>query len=247
MNTYLINVEKEFYKLKSRKKYFVFLIIAAVVVAVRALGTVLIAKLTDGSVTLNGNIALEMLRFLAEILVPIIIFMAAADLFSTQMREDTLKADLIRPVTRLKLLLAKVTAIMLMSALYFGVFFIVCVITQLITGSSFRFVPYSLLAYLLDLIPLINIALMAVLINLIAASPSMAMVLCLAVYVVMKYFSYYVSGVGQMLFTSYALWHNLWIGSIMPFSAMIGKLGILFGSMLILFSVSYIIFDRKDI
>lgn len=247
MNTYLINVEKEFFKLKSRKKYFIFLVIAAGVVALRALGTMLVSKLTDGSVVLSGNLALEMLRFLAEILVPIIIFMACTDLFSTQMREDTLKADLMRPVTRLKLFSAKITAVMLISALYFGVFFVVCVIMQLITGSSFRFVPHSLLAYVLDLIPLINVTLMAALINLIAASPSMAMVLSLAVYVIMKYFSYYVSGVGQMLFTSYALWHNLWIGSAMPFSAMIGKLGILFGSMLILFSVSYIIFDRKDI
>lgn len=247
MNTFLINTKKEFYKLRGRKKYFIFLIVCAGAVALRAGGSVLISRLSGGSVKITGNIPLEMLRFLAEVLVPLMIFMAAADLLSSQVREDTLKADLLRPVTRAKLLLSKISAIMLMAFIYYMAFFAVCAVMQAVLGGSFRFIGQAFAAYILDLIPLVNIVLMAMLINLLVSSPSMAMLLCIAVYAVMKYFSYYVSPAGQLLFTSYSLWHRLWIGSALPFSAVIGKIGILFGSILILFSVSYIIFDRKDI
>lgn len=247
MSTYLLNTKKEFSKLLYRKKYIVFLIIGVAIVALRFGAGALITRFTGGSVVLKSNIALELLRLVAEFFVPIIAFMGAADLFSTQQREDTLKADFMRPVTRFKLLLSKTTAIMIMCAIYFMAFFLVCAVVQGISGAGFKHMPHAFLAYLLDLVPLVNIVLLAVLVNLISPSPSMAMLLSLVAYALLKYCSYFVGNVSQLLFTSYSLWHNLWIGSGLPFGAIAWKLGVIFGSMLILFSVSCIMFDRKEV
>ena len=101
-------------------------------------------------------------------------------------------------------------------------------------------------AYLINLIPLKAIVSMALLINMISKSPTLAMLLCIVVYVFFKYLNYYITPVGQMVFTAYSQWHKIWIGNVLPFTALISKIGILFGSILILYTLSYIIFDSKD-
>ena len=80
----------------------------------------------------------------------------------------------------------------------------------------------------------------------ISKSPTLSMLLCIAVYVLFKYINYYVSPIGQMIFTAYSQWHKIWLGTSLPFGALMAKTGILFGSILILYTLSYIMFDRKD-
>lgn len=243
----LLSLQKEIYKLRHKKKYMVLLIIGIVLLVGKYGIGLLISKLSNGAVSYTSNTAMEILPVLTELFLPILIFMAAADLISVQQQEDTLKADLLRPVIRLNILLSKVCAVIILCAFCMMVFFGASVIFDMIAGGSFRFIIQSFTAYIIDIVPLINMVLFAVLINLCVQTPALAMFLSIALYAVMEYLSYFNTAVSSVLFTSYLRWHKLLLGSPLPFGALAAKLGIIFGTMLIFASVSYIIFDRKSL
>lgn len=245
MNTLIRNIKNEFYKLISKKKYIVILIIGAAVCALRVGGTLLVSKLSHGVVNVKSNMVMEMLPLCTDILIPLIVFMAVTDLFASEVQEDNIKSVLLCPISRFKVLTSKSIAVLCLSAVYMIAYFAVCALFQGLSGTLFS-VGHTAAAYLLDIIPITALIFMAVFINMISKSPSLAMLLCIGVYAVFKYMNYFVTPFGQLIFTAYSQWHKLWLGATLPISALISKYGILFGSILTLFAISYIIFDGKD-
>ena len=127
------------------------------------------------------------------------------------------------------------------------VFYLAAALTQLITGGSFRFAGVSLGAYIVDMVPAVNVILFAVLINLLTEKPSLTMLLCIALYAVLKYFSLYSGKAAPLLFTSYLRWHNIVMGAALPVGALLARIGIIFGTMLIFGAISVIMIDRKNL
>lgn len=240
-------LNSELYKLRHRKKYYVMLIIGAAVCALRWGGSALLSRVSGGAVTVGGSIPLEMLSFSAELLVPIMIFMAVTDMFTGEYSADTLKACLLKPAVRLKVMTAKAGAAFLLAAAAMVIMYFVCLLFQALSGGGFSRAGAALAAYMIDLVPLAGVVLLCVLVNVCLKGPSAAMLLSLAVYAVMKYMGFYVAGSESFLFTAYAKWHTLFIGAALPFHILISKIGIVTGSILVLYFVSYMIFDKKDI
>lgn len=245
MNTLILSTKNEFYKLISKKKYLIILIIGAIVCACRVGGTLLISKASHGMVNIKSNIVMEMLPLCTDILIPLIVFMAVTDLFASEVQEDNIKAALLCPVSRFKVMTSKAAAVLMLSVVYIAAYFTVCALFWSLSGTKFP-VLHTAAAYLIDIVPVTALIFMAVLINMIAKSPSLAMLLCIGIYAVFKYMNYFVAPFGQLIFTAYSQWHKLWLGEMLPMSAMLSKVGILFGSILTLYTISYIIFDRKD-
>ena len=246
MKALILSTKSELQKLLTRKKYLVITILGALICLLRLGGNLLIAKVSGGEVVIKSNLIMSMLGFVTDILVPLIAFMAVTDLFASEAQEDTLKASLMRPLTRFKVMTSKSLAVFILSCAVMLVMFIACLVMQIVSGNSLSIVPQSLAAYLIDMIPIISLVAMALLINMISKSPTLAMLLCIVVYIFFKYLNLYVSPLGQMVFTAYTQWHKIWIGSLLPVGALMAKAGILFGSVLILYTLSYIIFDSKD-
>lgn len=246
MKALITNTKSELYKLLIKKKYIVITVIGALICVLRLGGNVLIAKLSGGEVVIKSNLIMEMIGFVTDILIPLIIFMAVTDLFASETQEDTLKASLMRPLTRFKVMTSKSLAAFILGAAALLAMFFICLIIQIISGNSLSAVPHTFAAYVIDMIPILALVSMAVLINMLSKSPTLAMLLCIVVYALFKYMNYYVSPMGQMIFTAYSQWHKIWIGTALPLTALLSKIGILFGSILILYIVSYIIFEKKD-
>lgn len=247
MTTTLNNIKSEFFKLISKKKYIVLLVLSAAVCFLRFGGSVLVERVSGGVINIKSNMMLELLPLLAEIIVPLVLFMSVTDLFASEIQDDSLKAILIRPISRFKVMTSKIFAAFLMGILYFGVIFIVCAFIQILSGNSFLPVLLpSALAYLIDLIPLFGIVLMGTLINMLVSSPTLAMLLSIGIYALMKYANIFIAPFGQTLFTAYLGWHKLWIGTILPIHALISNILVVFATMLIFYALSYILFDRKE-
>lgn len=246
MKALILNTKSELQKLLMKKKYLVIAILGALVCILRLGGNVLISRLSRGEVVIKSNLIMEMLGFVADILVPLIVFMAVTDLFASEVQEDTLKASLMRPLTRFKVMTSKSAAVFLLGCMTMLAMFVVCFVIQLLSGNNLSTVLITLAAYIIDMIPVIALVAMAVLINMISKSPTLAMLLCIVVYIFFKYLNFYVSPIGQLVFTAYSQWHKIWIGTLLPFGTLAAKIGILFGSVLILYTLSYIIFDSKD-
>ncbi len=246
MNTLLLSTKNELSKLLIKKKYLVITILGILICILRLGSSVLISKLSGGSIIIKSNLIMEMLGFVTDIYVPLIVFLAVTDLFTSEAAEDTLKASLLRPVTRFKVMMSKSLAAFLLGCASILIMFLICLIMQAMSGNSLAAAPQTLLVYAVDMIPVISLVALALFMNMLAKGPSLSMLLCIGVYVLFKYMNIYVSPFGQMIFTAYSQWHKIWLGSSLPAGELINKVGILFGSVLILFTASYIIFDRKD-
>ncbi len=248
MNTLINSTKNEFSKLLLKKKYIVLLVISAGFCLLRMGGSMLLEKISRGEVQIRSNIMLEMLPFAAEIMVPLIVFMAAADLFCSEFQEDTMKAALLRPVTRIKVFASKAAAIFMMGAAFFLGVFVICAVIQGVSGNKLLPVLLpTLCAYIIDLVPMLGLVLLGVLVNMVCAGPTLAMLLSIGIYALFKYLNYFVAAWGQMVFTAYLQWHKLWIGAMLPFGALVSKIGIVLGTMLIFFTAAYILFDRKEL
>lgn len=247
MRALFLSTKNELTKLLIRKKYLVITILGALVCVLRLGGGVLIAKVSGGEVVIKSNLIMEMIGFVMDILVPLVVFMAVCDLFSNEIQDDTMKASLMRPLTRFKVLTSKSLAAFILGCIVTMAMFIICFAVQIISGNSLAAAPQTFAAYITDMIPVFALVLLAVLINMAAKGPTLSMLLCIVVYVLFKYLNYYVSPLGQMIFTAYSQWHKIWIGSSLPIGALVPKICILLGSVLILYTSSYIMFDRKDI
>lgn len=250
MNTFLASYKIELYKLAMKKKYIVFTIISMLICVCRVGMMWMVSLMSQGQAKLQlGNLALEMLWVFTELIIPLIIFMAVTDLFCSEFQENTIKAVITRPITRLKLLMTKSLACFSVAAIMFFGVYIVCTVLEMMfgDGSLHEYVIKNLGAYMIDLVPMIVLVFMSVLINMICKTPTLAMFICFLTYAVMKYCNYFVPSVNNVLFTSYSKWHQLWIGSTLPVGAMSSKIFLLIGTAIVFFTISYYLFDKKDI
>ncbi len=145
--------------------------------------------------------------------------------------------------------LSKAFAAFTVGAVFYATVFIVCTFMELIFGSPSAVISNlgaTFLSYLLNLVPLFVLTLLAVFINILCSGPTLTMLLCIAVYVILKFCGLYVPTIGNVVFTSFMNWQQLYVGHIIPFHAIISKVGILVGWGVVMFSGSYLLFDKKE-
>ena len=111
MKALILNIGSELKKLLMKKKYLVLTVLGAIICILRIGGNVLVNKITGGEVVIKSNLIMEMVGFVFDILVPLIIFMAVTDLFASEVQEDSMKASLLRPLTRFKVMTSKSLAV----------------------------------------------------------------------------------------------------------------------------------------
>ena len=117
MKALILNTGSELKKLLMKKKYLVLTVLGAIICILRIGGNVLVSKITGGEVVIKSNLIMEMVGFVFDILVPLIIFMAVTDLFASEVQEDSMKASLLRPLTRFKVMTSKSLAVFVLGCM----------------------------------------------------------------------------------------------------------------------------------
>jgi len=247
MSAFSGSIKNEYIKLASRKKYIVFLIIEAIICICVMLVQTAANKALSGSVVVQiSNMAMGMLTFFIQVYIPLVVFMACSDLFSAEMQDNSIKAILMRPVSRFKIFFSKTLAIVLFAAQYLVALLLITSVLEVISGGSIRDFWLNLGAYLLDIIPLTVLVLMAVFINQFTKSSSLTMFLCIIIYAILYVLGIIFPTASGLFFTGYMQWHKLWLGFTIPFSAMLSKIGILFGYGLVFAGAGFYLFDKRD-
>ncbi|MCH5185662.1 MAG: ABC transporter permease [Oscillospiraceae bacterium] len=250
MKSFIAGYKAELSKLTAKKKYIVFLIIAVLICIFNIFAQSLVAFISHDEISLKiNNFPILMLPFFAEVLIPLIIFMAVSDSFGTELADSTIKAMLFRPITRLKLMTAKMLACLSVAAgLFLAVLIASTALDVIINGGGGlrKFFIYNLGSYITDLIPMILLIFMAALINLLSRGTTLAMFLCVLIYALLKFFGYFIGMTDGILFTSYLQWHKLLIGNTIPFHALISKIALLCGYGAVMFPACYFFFDKRD-
>ena len=159
MRKYIASFQNEVQKLFSKKKYIVFLFLEAVICAISILSSKLVSNLITQNSGMQfdlsfGNTAISMMGLFVNWMVPLIMMMAVCDLFSTEFWDETIKASLMRPVSRFKIYTAKISAVLFLGIMNFAVICFAASAMELLVHGSVSSIGYTLSAYLLDLIPL---------------------------------------------------------------------------------------------
>ena len=249
MRIFSASLKNEFKKLSARKKYFVFLIIEAIICLISAGFDYLLGKASGGvmqSVVL-GSMQMNLLGFFVYAYIPLVIFMAACDLFSGEYHDGTIRATFMRPVSRAKQYFSKVTALVITAFVYLGVLLALTTVIGAVGAGTLSGLIESLPAYLLDLVPMVILALFAAMVCQISNSPSLSIILCIIVYIAMMVLGILIPQLSGCLFTGYMQWHNIWMGTTLPFGSLITKMGILLGYGMIFGCVGYYLFERKEV
>ena len=249
MQPFLASLRNELFKLRKRKKYLVFLIIGALICVGSALRVVLANLVLDEEIPRNvllGGLAGENLWFLLLLFLPLMALMGCCDLFAGEQADHTVRFSLMRPVGKGKLFFSKAAAVFILCLFDLAVLLGVSILTQLVLGGGTGGILRCLLSCLLDLIPLAVLILFFSLLNQGLKGSGLAVLVCLVSYIVLMMVGTYVPAAGGLLFTGYLRWHNLWVGVILPFHALLSRIGILAGYGLVFACCGYLLFERKE-
>jgi len=251
MTAFLAAYLNETDKLIRRKKYIVFLIIGIVICILWAV----LGSIASGLIGQHGGLFIVLtptpmgvLPFFLQILLPLLIFMGATDLITTEGTEHTMKAMICRPVERWKLYMAKLMAVMTYVTLYLTCVFTVSAVLNQTLGRALGFdaLMRALASYALTIPTLAVLAAFAAFIALFGRSGSLVMFLLVVVYLAMSVLPVFFPILSELLFTSFLGWHRLWIGVTPGASRMLHMFMIVAGYGIVFFMAGSLVFDRKE-
>lgn len=247
---FIAGLKNELEKLFSRKKYLIFLILDAICCLLTAVGQILAEMVADGSfdtTELFNNMLVSGMTPYLMIFIPLMAMLAAADLFSGEYHDSSIRAVLLRPVERWKIFCSKAAAIFILCFAYMVAHVIFLFLVKLIFGQSVSGTGYAIGAYLLDTVPMAVLVLFFVFLHQLVKTSGSAVALSIVSYVALVGIGKYISFAGGLVFTEYLGWHGIWLGTIPPLTVVLPKLGIVLGTAIVLYCGGYYLFERKEI
>lgn len=237
----------ELKKLCLKKKYIIITIISAFFCLLYAVVSALVGKMADMSTgLLSAGIPLTIMSLFTQLVFPLVIAMAGCDLFASEHQDLSIRAQLMRPVTRLKIFTAKLLAVLTLCGTMFMLVYIFSALADAFIAKQSSDLLYSLGAYILNIIPMLPMLLMVAFINQLTKGSTSAMFLCIIVYIIMKGLGILAPIADSLLFTGYFEWHKLWLGSMLPVGALLSKCILLLGYCVTFFSAGYFLFLKRE-
>lgn len=247
---FLASLKNELEKLFSRKKYIVFLILDAISCLLLAVSQIVAEIVADGAIDtsiLFDNMLISSMSPYLTVFIPLMALLAAADLFSGEFHDLSIRMVLLRPVERWQIFCAKITAVFGLCVAFVFSHLVFLLLVKLIFSHTVSGAGYAIGAYLLDLVPMAVLVLLFAFLHQLVKSSGSAVALSVICYVGLVILGKYVSFAGGLVFTEYLSWHSIWLGATLPVIVLLPKLGILLGTATVLYCAGYYLFERKEI
>jgi len=244
MNEIRSGIINENTKLFKRSKYKILLICIGILSIV--LGV--ISNYTGGLINVSlSNLPLNILSILTTVLIPLVIFMAVADLFAAEQENGTIKAIITRPISRSEILISKMIAILIYVTSILIVSFIISLFMGILFGRTQVInIPEIFIAYAVSILPIIPTIFLSILISQLSRSSSSSVMLSVLIYIIIMLLGIICPSISSVIFTSYTNWYKLFIGAQMPIKSILVIIGLLIGYSLIFFSGAYALFEKKE-
>jgi ABC-2 type transport system permease protein len=247
MPSFYATLRNEMIKLYYKKKTVVFLIFSALLPIIAAL---LIGKLQGiiGISTTNEGFSINVLDIFTLFILPLFIFLLASDLFPGEISAHNMKLTLLRPVSRLKVFLAKTAALALCIALLLLIIGLINTLCGAIfsdiqfVGGGFNIAK----AYLAAFFSMSAIGIAAIFISQFFSRSSSALIFLIILFAVAKLLPVFFHSATYFSLAAYTDWHLLWIGHVVSIKARLTSLLFLLSSSVLLFSLGYYVFDKKE-
>ncbi len=244
MNAIKTGIINENIKLFKRSKYKILLICIGILSM--ALGV--ISNFTGGLINVSlSNLPLNILSILTNGLIPLVIFMAVADLFAAEQENGTIKSIITRPISRNEILVSKMISILIYVISILVITFIVSSVMGIFFGRTTVInIPEIFIAYVVSIFPIIPTILLSILISQLSKSSSSSVMLSVLVYIIIMLSGIIIPSISSMIFVSYTNWYKLFIGAQMPIKSILTIIGLLLGYSLVFFSGAYALFEKKE-
>ena len=239
------NIINESEKLFLKKKTIFFFIITAII---PFLSAILLSKFQNsfGIAAISPlGFMVTMLDLFTTLFLPLFIVMAAADEFSGEISDRTLKLTLLRPISRFKVYTSKIMSIGIYIIATLLIILISSTLSGLFLGNGsmvFQNIKITIAAFF----PAMGIALLSVFIAQIFKNASGAIITLIFVFIGLRILGFFIPIILRISLISYLNWHVLWLGNVG-----IGRLSNIFVIILsyyiIFFAAGFGIFDNKDI
>lgn len=231
-------------KIFSRTKYRVLLILSGVLCILISV----IAKFANTTVNLSiSNLPLNILSLFIYTILPLMIFMATADLFTSEQESGSIKAVMTRPVDHISIFGSKVLAILAYCGAALGICFVIgSIVAMLTSGMSPLDIVRTMLAYFISLLPMLTFILFSAFISQVVKSSSGATILSVFGYILFIAIGTVFPALYPVLFTSYTGWYKLFIGAFIPIRTVFNIAALLIAYSLLLFAAGGTLFRRKE-
>lgn len=237
-------VRNEILKLLSLKKYRSLLILIGLI----GISASFLGKVSKGLIgLLSNNMPNTVLSISTGFILPLMIAMAAADLFTAEQENGTIKAIITRPISRTSIFITKLLAIII----YVILALLVCLMTSTISNIAFNGIGSlnileTFLVYAISIVPMLPITLFAITVSQVCKNSSSTVMLSVFGYIIIVAVSIIFPSINAMIFTSYTSWYKLFIGAIAPITKILNVFTLLVAYTLILFALSSWAFERKE-
>lgn len=248
MHSLYANTLNETEKLWKRRRTKAFLLLTALVPIVSA---VLLSLGRNHAAVLGmmgSNLPMSMLGLFTFALLPLFLFMTAADSFSGEAASRTLKLVLVRPISRSQVFASKAAAIAIYAAVHLGLLWIVSVLAGwFVPGEDWSgWLPDSLTAYAAAFVPMLAIGLIAVLIAQCPSSTTGVMALAVILYAAAKLLPFIFPQLAVWSVFSYTNWYVLWVGKGISIGKLTDTFVLLLSYCIMAYTAGWMVFDRKQ-
>jgi len=242
----LINEIEKLYK---KKKVLVAALVSLIFIILGQLSIIVLRSGFGVRGTSSIEFPLLVLSVVVNTILPLFTALVTIDSFSGEFSQNTMKIAITRPITRLKFFTAKITAVMLF--IFVNLLFVMVFST--ITGFIFNSNSYTLqgiirilVSYLVTLIPMMVFSLVIVLFTNILRSGISVFFVSILLFIVFKALGIVFSSYSGLFFTSMMDWYTLWIMDSISFMKIFRQFMMMCSYVILLFTGSYYLFDKKD-
>lgn len=243
--TFINEIEK-LYKRKNALLAAVFSIIVIVICQLLAI----FMKGIGGRISNSTQFPIFTLSLFANTILPLFTALTAIDIFAGEFSQSTMRIVLTRPVTRLKVFMAKITAV----AFFVLANLLFVMVLSLLSGLIFNTVSLTaagfiriIVSYLAIFVPVIALALMVVFFANIIKSGATVFFLSIVIYLAFKGMGLMFPHYSSFFITSMFDWYNLWAIDPLPLMKLIRQLLIMTGYGIMFFTAGYYLFDKKNL
>jgi ABC-2 type transport system permease protein len=248
MHSLRANWLNEMEKLWVRRRTKGFLLLTILIPVLSGLGLSQLQSHTGIAAGLGSDLPMLMLGLFTTLFLPLFLFMTVVDSFTGEAAARTFKLVLVRPIARSKVFASKVLALAVYTAIHLGIVWLISVLVQLFLNRSgwFNGMAESALAYTAAWVPMIAVALVAVLIAQGFNNSAGALGLIMVIYISAKLLPFLIPTAAVWSVFSYTDWHTLWIGGGASAGKLFNTFAILLSYIMMAYMGSLMIFERKQ-
>ena len=249
MNKLSAAYKNELYKLYKKKKVYVAAVLCLLTVAVGAVMSYLINNFMGISVTTGASFPVVVLPIMMNTLISLFIIFICVDMFGGEFAANTIKFTLTTPASRFKIFTAKFLAAATFIAASLAAILLLSLIASFILGGDMSGLLYAVIAYIVSVLPLTVFALLVILIANLTRGTTSAFMLSILAFLVFRGVEFAAPTYSAMLFTASYDWYTYFAaaGDYINYGKIFRLLLIQGGYFVMLFSLGYMLFEKREI